>query len=294
MSKLGEIEGHIAAGKVIVAIKELRSVSGWGLRETKEAVDAYRASGQWPASVLALPGIAPDGSDDDRGGGAAAAFDDVRIPEQARGEIAAFCKKGKKIQAIKAMRDATGLGLRDAKDAVEHFMKHGDWQHPALSRSLFNPEPGPSSDPAEPAETSAGSAAASSDPPQPAAEPTSSEPVGSPSVAKSDPGLDAAVAALESELGHSVEVRLGFAAEHSFRSGYLVFIADRACFVHDDYGRWRVDPVLMYTEVSETEENSGLLGTELHVAVGYIRHRFAKLADGHAEAAVALFRVFAA
>lgn len=34
---------------------------------------------------------------------------------------------GKKISAIKALREKTGLGLKEAKSAVEHYMAFGAW-----------------------------------------------------------------------------------------------------------------------------------------------------------------------
>jgi ribosomal protein L7/L12 len=37
----------------------------------------------------------------------------------ASGEVALLVQRGKKIEAIKAYRDATGAGLKEAKDAVE-------------------------------------------------------------------------------------------------------------------------------------------------------------------------------
>lgn len=46
------IEQLVAQGQIIGAIKELRSRTNWGLKETKDAVDAYRERGAWSAAVL--------------------------------------------------------------------------------------------------------------------------------------------------------------------------------------------------------------------------------------------------
>lgn len=51
------IEQLVADGQIIGAIKELRSITHWGLKETKEAVDEYRARGAWSAAVLQVFGV---------------------------------------------------------------------------------------------------------------------------------------------------------------------------------------------------------------------------------------------
>lgn len=54
---LQAIEQLVAQGQHIGAIKELRSLTSWGLKETKDAVDEYRARGAWSAHVLAALGV---------------------------------------------------------------------------------------------------------------------------------------------------------------------------------------------------------------------------------------------
>ncbi|HFE44412.1 MAG TPA: hypothetical protein ENJ18_02815, partial [Nannocystis exedens] len=49
-----------------------------------------------------------------------------------REQIEKYAREGRKIMAIKAYRDATQLGLRDAKEAVEDFMDRGGWRHEQL------------------------------------------------------------------------------------------------------------------------------------------------------------------
>ena len=47
-------------------------------------------------------------------------FDDsTDLPEETRWRIEELTHEGKKIQAIKELRDATGLGLKEAKDYVD-------------------------------------------------------------------------------------------------------------------------------------------------------------------------------
>jgi ribosomal protein L7/L12 len=84
-------------GDVIAAIKIVREATGLGLKEAKEAVEAYA-----------------------RG---------VRTGSSASGEIPlsaiASLHQGHFIEAIKQTREATGLGLKEAKEAVEgHLARH--------------------------------------------------------------------------------------------------------------------------------------------------------------------------
>lgn len=46
------IEQLVAQGQIIGAIKEVRSLTHWGLKESKDAVDAYREHGAWSAEAL--------------------------------------------------------------------------------------------------------------------------------------------------------------------------------------------------------------------------------------------------
>ncbi|MDP3717888.1 MAG: hypothetical protein Q8T13_09020 [Acidobacteriota bacterium] len=87
-------------GELIEAIKITRQVSSLGLKEAKEAVDAY------------LPGATPTSI---RG--------EVQIPLQAVSAL----HQGSLIDAIKRTREATGLGLKDSKEAVEQYLaKHAN------------------------------------------------------------------------------------------------------------------------------------------------------------------------
>ena len=81
------------AGQKIEAIKLFRERTGAGLKASKDAVEAIQR-GQAPrASSLG-----------DR------AFED---------EVATLLEQGQKIEAIKRYRERTGVGLKEAKDAVE-------------------------------------------------------------------------------------------------------------------------------------------------------------------------------
>ena len=93
----------LAQGKKIHAIKLVRERSGIGLKEAKDYVDALEA-GDMP--VVPVSTIAQVPSD-----GLTAAY--------------AALQGGNKIEAIRLVREATGLGLKEAKDYVERWQQTG-------------------------------------------------------------------------------------------------------------------------------------------------------------------------
>jgi large subunit ribosomal protein L7/L12 len=85
------------AGQKFEAIKLFRELTGAGLKQSKDAVEAIQR-GQAPlASSLS-----------DR------AFEE---------EVAMLLEQGQKIEAIKRYRERTGVGLKEAKDAVEAIQR---------------------------------------------------------------------------------------------------------------------------------------------------------------------------
>jgi LSD1 subclass zinc finger protein len=104
---MAEVERLTRAGQKINAIKLVREKTNWGLREAKDFVDAIEARSPTPP-VPVRPSTAPVFTDPVGGG-----IDWERI----RQELA----HGRKIEAIKIYRANTGVGLKEAKDAVEMF-----------------------------------------------------------------------------------------------------------------------------------------------------------------------------
>jgi ribosomal protein L7/L12 len=92
---------EIDAGRTIEAIKWVRARTGLGLKEAKDVVDALAAG---EAGVVLERREAENG-----------ALDDAEFNARLIVEIAA----GNKIEAIKLYRERTGLGLKEAKDAIE-------------------------------------------------------------------------------------------------------------------------------------------------------------------------------
>jgi ribosomal protein L7/L12 len=91
----------------IAAIKAYREETGLGLREAKDAVEAFLATGDTRRSETASP--APSTS--------SYAMPSPPPLSQRVKDIAR--NHSGKIEAIKAYREETGAGLKDAKDAVE-------------------------------------------------------------------------------------------------------------------------------------------------------------------------------
>ena len=91
-----DVLAALEQGNTIEAIKRLRASTGLGLKEAKDVVDRHRASGQPSrrsvASMLSLPFA-----------------------------VSEAMKQGNKLEAIRLMREQGGLGLTEAKDAVEAF-----------------------------------------------------------------------------------------------------------------------------------------------------------------------------
>jgi len=94
---------HIAAGRKIEAIKEVRALTGYGLREAKETVEAIQRGDLGSLQVHHQPDLSSERSD----------------PNELATRVFSLVQDGRKIQAIKEVKDATGVGLAEAKQIVE-------------------------------------------------------------------------------------------------------------------------------------------------------------------------------
>jgi ribosomal protein L7/L12 len=108
---LDDIRRALAAANKIEAIKIYREATGLGLAESKAAVEAFEAN---PAALRG-------GSD------SASAFSEAgdepgwtgSIPAQSIDRIRDALFAGRKIEAIKIYREATGPGLKESKDLID-------------------------------------------------------------------------------------------------------------------------------------------------------------------------------
>ncbi len=105
-----EVEMLLTQGKKIQAIKLYREQTGLGLREAKDAIDLIEQTllVRGPGSYQAQPGDPDTGS----------ILPAVETPGE---EVRRYVLAGKKIQAIKLYREQTGLGLREAKEAIDRL-----------------------------------------------------------------------------------------------------------------------------------------------------------------------------
>ena len=98
-SQLSAVRDALRTGDKISAIKLYREYTGVGLAEAKTAMEALEQTGSLPASTntISINGL------------------DANLLAQV--QQALF--QGQKIEAIKLYREATNLGLKESKDAVE-------------------------------------------------------------------------------------------------------------------------------------------------------------------------------
>ena len=99
MSTADEIAALASQGNKIEAIKLLREASGLGLKEAKDFIDRNPTAQELGLVVRMAAKPSPTGI------GSA--------------EVRQLVAEGKIIEAIKLLREQTGLGLKDAKDVVE-------------------------------------------------------------------------------------------------------------------------------------------------------------------------------
>lgn len=83
-------------GNNIEAIKRLRETTGLGLKEAKDVIDQHARG-----LAVGMTPVAPAST----------------LPPA----VAAALRRGNKIDAIKLLREHTGLGLKEAKDAIDAF-----------------------------------------------------------------------------------------------------------------------------------------------------------------------------
>lgn len=103
-NKLDQARIHLllSQGKKLEAIKQVRLQTSLGLKEAKDYVEAIER-GQSPTSQVMVEPSVP------------------QQPEDLLREARIIAQQGNKIQAIKMVREATKLSLKEAKDLVESW-----------------------------------------------------------------------------------------------------------------------------------------------------------------------------
>lgn len=112
--QLAEILQSITEGRQIEAIKAYRAATGADLRMAKEAVDSLSLG-------LSLDGVASTGNQ--------------KLNDEQLNTISESILAGKKIEAIKAYRELTGLGLKDSNEEIEKIRLSLAKDHPELLKN---------------------------------------------------------------------------------------------------------------------------------------------------------------
>ena len=97
-----EVASLLAQGGKLEAIKLLRDKKGLPLAAAKEAVETI---GREEAVVAPAPGL----------------METIQRAQQTSEEVQRLALTGRKIEAIKLLREKSGLGLKEAKDLVDRI-----------------------------------------------------------------------------------------------------------------------------------------------------------------------------
>jgi ribosomal protein L7/L12 len=114
----GGVEELLRSGRKIEAIKRYRQQTGVGLKEAKEAVERMEAGNVSSKPVVGMNDGYSVGSDELRN---SYSGDSYYSSLSFNDELRELVRKGKKISAIKRYREVTGVGLKEAKDAVDRL-----------------------------------------------------------------------------------------------------------------------------------------------------------------------------
>jgi ribosomal protein L7/L12 len=106
-----EVNALFQQGVYIEAIKRVREVTGWGLRECKDYVD--RLSSSTSASEAMLVPSLPRGRSPD-------------LSRQTISQVRALLEDDRKVEAVRLVRTMAGVGLRKAKEYVDSLEAQGD------------------------------------------------------------------------------------------------------------------------------------------------------------------------
>ncbi|WP_110516157.1 ribosomal protein L7/L12 [Herpetosiphon llansteffanensis] len=101
-----DIQALLLQGKKIEAIKQVRLQTNLGLKEAKDYVEQIER-GENPSQLISPNRAVPQAQ---------------ALPDDLLREAQTIARQGNKIQAIKLVRQATNLGLKEAKDMVDRWV----------------------------------------------------------------------------------------------------------------------------------------------------------------------------
>lgn len=94
---LAEVQALLADGRKLEAVKRYRAATGASLADAKAAVELVEEQ-RLPRPVRST---------------------ESGLPQPIQDDLLGLLQQGRKIEAIRQYREATGVGLKDAKEAVE-------------------------------------------------------------------------------------------------------------------------------------------------------------------------------
>ena len=97
-----QVKALIAQGRKIEAIKLMRESRGLSLETARDSVEAIEKHGRPTLGELGM-------------------MSTVRLAQELGNEVHHMVAQGQKIEAIRLVRDRTGLGLKEAKDIVDRL-----------------------------------------------------------------------------------------------------------------------------------------------------------------------------
>ena len=97
-----QVKQLIAQGRKIEAIKLVRETNGISLEAAKDSVEAIEKHGRPTLGEMGM-------------------MSTVRLAQELGNEVHHLVAQGEKIEAIKRVRERTGLGLKEAKDIVDRL-----------------------------------------------------------------------------------------------------------------------------------------------------------------------------
>jgi len=93
-----QVRDLLAQDKKIEAIKTFRQATGTSLKEAMDAVENIGSGSSWQRAKI--------------------------ISAERHDQITDLLRQNRKVEAIRLYRETTGVGLKEAKDAVEEISKH--------------------------------------------------------------------------------------------------------------------------------------------------------------------------
>lgn len=97
-----QVKELLAQGRKIEAIKLTRETSGISLQAAKDSVEAIEQHGRPTLGEMGM-------------------MSTIRLAQELGNEVHHLVAQGQKVEAIKLVRDRTGLGLKEAKDIVDRL-----------------------------------------------------------------------------------------------------------------------------------------------------------------------------